>query len=291
MRNYSEALRSHGLVAAQVLLTMDDMVHRQRYINVRNELELLLKSRVVPIINENDSVSVEGVTFVENDKLAAIVATKMKVDLLVFLSDQPGLCTGNPQMDPCAELIPVVCAGEELSADIGDAGGAESRGGMQAKLQAARTAAICGIPVVMADGREESALLRIVAGEEVGTYFVPGRHSANGKKPWLAAVRQPVGVLRVDAGAARALQQQDGASLLPRGIVETKHIVGAAGFKRGDLVSVVGPRGEIARGLSNYSSEEVRRIMGRHSSEISAILGYAGPEEVIHRDNLVMTAE
>jgi glutamate 5-kinase len=291
MRNYAEALTAHGLVAAQVLLTMEDMVHRQRYVNVRNELELLLKSHVVPIINENDSVSVEGVTFVENDKLAAIVATKMKVDLLVFLSDQPGLCTGNPNLDPEAELIPLVCPGEELSASIGEAGGAESRGGMLAKLQAARTAAICGIPVVMASGREDNVLLRICAGAEVGTYFVPGRHSVAGKKPWLAAVRQPVGILRVDAGAARALQQQDGASLLPKGIVEARDVVGAAGFERGDLVSVVGPKGELARGISNYTSGEVRLIMGRHSSEISAILGYAGPEEVIHRDNLVMMSD
>lgn len=286
MRSYAAALGEHSLAAAQVLLTMDDMVHRQRYVNVRNELDLLLNSGVVPVINENDSVSVEGVTFVENDKLASIVATKMKVDLLVFLSDQPGLCTGNPNVDPCAELIPLVCPGEELAATIGEAGGAESRGGMQAKLQAAHTAAICGIPVIMADGREEDILLRACSGEQVGTYFVPGRHAVNGKKPWLAAVRQPVGTIKIDSGAAKALRQSDGASLLAKGVVSA-----TGAFNPGDLVSVVGSRGEIARGLVNYSSEELCQIIGHHSSEIHALLGRSGPEEVIHRDNLVLTSD
>ncbi|MHB8997612.1 MAG: glutamate 5-kinase [Armatimonadota bacterium] len=286
MRNYSEAFGAHRLVAAQVLLTMDDMVDRDRYVNVRNALDLLLKSHIVPIINENDSVSVEGVTFVENDNLAAIVATKMKVDLLVFLSDQPGLCTGNPNVDPEAELICCVLPGADLAANIGDVGGSESRGGMQAKLHAARTAAICGIPVVMADGREENVLLHAAEGEGVGTYFVPGHQTMNGKKPWLAAVRQPVGAIKIDAGAARALQQPDGASLLPRGIVGVTGV-----FNRGDLVSVVTARGEIARGLVNYSGAELQQIMGRHSREIPSVLGHEGPEEAIHRDNLVLTSD
>lgn len=286
MRSYAEALARHGLTAAQVLLTMDDMVDRDRYINVRNELKLLLKSRVVPVINENDSVSVEGVTFVENDKLASIVATKMKVGLLLFLSDQPGLCTGNPNVDPGAQLIPLVCPGEELVASIGEAGGAESRGGMQAKLQAARTAAICGIPVLMADGREEDVLLRACAGEQLGTYFAPGHHAVNGKKPWLVTVCRPVGAVKVDAGASKALRQADGASLLPKGIISV-----TGDFESGELVSVVGSRGEIGRGLVNYSSAELARIVGHHSSEIPTLLGHCGPEEVIHRDNLVLTSE
>ena len=286
MRHYSEVFTTHGLIVAQVLLTMDDMVHRQRYLNVRNELDLLLKSLVVPVINENDSVSVEGVTFVENDKLASIVATKMRVDLLLFLSDQPGLCTGNPNVDPEAELICTVLPGEELLANIGEAGGAESRGGMQAKLQAARTAALCGIPVVMADGREENVLLHAAEGRSVGTYFVPGHQTMSGKKPWLAAVLQAVGDLKIDAGAACALQQPDGASLLPKGVTG---VTGA--FERGDLVSVLGTRGEVARGIVNYSADEITKIMGRHSKEIITILGHDGPEEIIHRDNMVMSAE
>lgn len=285
MRHYSEALRAHGLVAAQVLLTMEDMNDRQRYVNVRNELELLLNSHVVPIINENDSVSVEGVTFVENDRLAAIVATKMKVDLLLFLSDQPGLFTDNPRENPQAELIPVVEPGQPLEAAVGSTGGPESRGGMKAKIAAARVAASCGIPVVMADGREEQIMLRLWEGERLGTLFLPAGKSAGGKKPWLAAVREPAGSISVDEGACQALRHPDGASLLPRGVCGTR-----GSFQPGDLVSVVGPDGhEVARGLVNYAADEVARIAGQHSREIKRILGHPGPEEIIHRDNMVLT--
>lgn len=285
MAHYCEALGDHDLTASQILLTMDDMIDRHRYVNVRNALELLLAGGVVPIINENDTVSVEGVTFVENDKLAAIVATKMNVDLLVFLSDQPGLCTGNPRVDPEAVLIPLVRPGEQLAAEVGEAGGQESRGGMQAKLQAARTAAHCGIPAIMADGRDSDVILQACAGSEIGTYFAPGRNLA-GRKRWLAAVRQPVGVIRVDAGAAEALRQADGASLLPSGVT------GATGrFDQGDLVSVCGLKGEIARGITNYSADEVQRIMGHHSRDIRRLLGEERPPEIIHRDNLVMTVQ
>ncbi|MBU0609089.1 MAG: glutamate 5-kinase, partial [Armatimonadetes bacterium] len=191
MRSYTEALSAHGLIGAQVLLTMDDMNDRQRYLNVRNELELLLKSHVIPIINENDSVSVEGVTFVENDRLAAIVATKMRVDLLVFLSDQPGLFTDNPVENPEARLIATVQPGAPLEAGVGGAGGPESRGGMKAKIAAARVAANCGVQVVMADGRQDNVLLKLSEGQQLGTLFVAGRQGAGGKKPWLAAVREP----------------------------------------------------------------------------------------------------
>ncbi|MCE5237874.1 glutamate 5-kinase [bacterium] len=287
MRNYSAAFAAHALIPAQVLLTMDDMIDRQRYTNVRNQLELLLKTHVVPIINENDSVSVEGVTFVENDRLAAIVATKMRVDLLVFLSDQAGLFTDNPSQNPEAQLIPVVQPGAPLQADVGSAGGPESRGGMKAKISAARVAATCGISVVMADGREDNVLLRLCEGQQVGTLFVAGRQTAGGKKPWLAAVREPMGTIWIDEGACRALCQPDGASLLPSGVTSSR-----GDYEAGDLVSVVGPEGrEIARGLVNYSVDEVRRIAGRHSRDIGRILGHAGADEVIHRDNMVLTGE
>lgn len=287
MRNYSEALSAHGLVAAQVLLTMDDMIDRQRYLNVRNELDLLLKAHIVPVINENDSVSIEGVTFVENDRLAAIVATKMRVDLLVFLSDQCGLYTDNPVLNPEARLIPVVQPGEPLQANINTTGGPESRGGMKAKISAARTAANCGIPAVMADGHEENVLLRLCEGQQLGTLFVPGRQVAGGKKPWLATVREPAGTIHVDEGAARALRHPDGASLLPSGVCATQ-----GSYDAGDLVSVIGPDGhEIARGLVNYSQREVRQIAGQHSRDIARLLGHPGQDEVIHRDNMVLTGE
>ncbi len=287
MRNYAAALGAHGLIAAQVLLTMDDMADRRRYVNVRNALELLLRSHVIPVINENDSVSVEGVTFVENDRLAAIVATKMKVDLLIFLSDQPGLFTDNPLKNPQAELIQFVRPGEVLEAHVDEAGGPESRGGMKAKIAAARIVASCGIPVVMADGHEENVLLRICAGERLGTLFIPTKRTAGGKKLWLAAVREPAGAVIVDEGACRALCQPDGASLLPSGVRDTK-----GDYEAGELVSVLAPDGtEIARGLVNYSAEEVRRIAGKHSREIARILGHPGQEEVIHRDNMVLIGE
>jgi glutamate 5-kinase len=287
MRNYSEALSAHGLIGAQVLLTMDDMGDRARYLNVRNELELLLKSHVIPIINENDSVSVEGVTFVENDRLAAIVATKMRVDLLAFLSDQAGLFTDNPVQNPAAELIPVVQPGAPLQAEVGTSGGPESRGGMKAKIAAARVAANCGVTVAMVDGHVDNVLLRLCEGELIGTRFIAGRQSAGGKKPWLAAVAEPRGTIAIDAGACRALCQPDGASLLPSGVT------GSHGeYEAGDLVSVLGPEGrEVARGLVNYSVGDVRRIAGKHSREIAAVLGHAGADEVIHRDNMVLTGE
>lgn len=287
MRSYSEAFQAHGLRPAQVLLTMDDMGDRQRYLNVRNELELLLGSNVVPVINENDSVSVEGVTFVENDRLAAIVATKMRVDLLVFLSDQRGLFTDNPNENPDAEFISVVQPGQPLQAQVGSSGGPESRGGMKAKIGAARVVAGCGIPVVMADGHEDNVLLKLWEGRQTGTLFLPGRQTANGKKPWLAAVCEPAGIIRVDEGARRALCQPDGASLLPSGISGTR-----GDYEAGDLVSVVGPNNrEIARGLVNYPANEVRRIAGKHSREIASVIGHPGHEEVIHRDNMVLTSD
>lgn len=286
MANYAEALRAHGMVAAQMLLTMDDMTDRQRYIHVRNSMELMLRQHIVPVVNENDSVSVEGVTFVENDKLAAIVATKMRADLLVFLSDSPGLCTSNPLTDPNARLIPCVLPGEDPRAVAEGAGTKESRGGMKAKLSAARTASDFGIPVVMVDGKAESVLLRVCDGEPLGTLFVP-REAVEARKVWIATAAEPAGKIRVDAGAARALRQPEGASLLPRGITGTE-----GDYEAGDIVSVVDHEGiEVLRGLVNYPASEVSQIIGAHSSEVPEILGHVGHKEVIHRDNMVRTGD
>lgn len=284
MRHYSESLTAHRLIAAQILLTMDDMADRQRYLHVRNAIDRLLHNHVVPVINENDSVSLEGVTFVENDRLAALVATKMRVDLLVFLSDQPGLCTADPRVDPQARLISVVEPGNDLCICADGAGGPESRGGMRAKLSAAYMAADMGIPVIMADGHEEGVLLRLLAGEEIGTLFVPGT-PVGGRKLWIATAAEPVGSISIDAGACKALRQKGSASLLPRGVVNA-----AGEFQVGDMVAVLGPDGvEIARGLVNYSADEVQRIAGFHTREIANILGHVGHDEIIHRDNLVLT--
>jgi glutamate 5-kinase len=287
MRSYSKVFEKHGLVAAQLLLTMDDMVNRQRYLNVRNALELLLQRGVVPVINENDSVSLEGVTFVENDKLASLVATKLRVDLLIFLSDEDGLYTEHPGKSRDAQLIPLVRSKEVLSASIGAAGGPESRGGMQAKVLAARTAADLGIPVVMANGKTEDIVVRVCGAEELGTLFLPGRKSVEPRKAWWATAAEPVGKVIVDAGACRALRKADGASLLPAGVRGTE-----GEYEAGDLVSVVGPEGaEVARGLVNYGSAEVAAIAGKHTSQLAEILGHVGHDEVIHRDNLVLVTD
>lgn len=286
MRSYSEALSGHGLVPAQVLLTRDDVADRRRYLHVRNSLELLLANHIVPVINENDSVSVDGVTFVENDILAAMVATKLRVDLLIYLSDSKGLCTADPRTNPEAELIPCVLPGEDFEACAAGAGGVESRGGMKAKIQAARLAADHGVPVVMASSELDNVLLRILQGEEIGTLFVP-REARRGRRVWMATAGKPLGSLTVDAGACKALRQPGGASLLPRGLTGTE-----GHYEPGDLVAVLGPEGEeIARGLVNYSSDEVALILGVHSSQLAEILGHVGHDEIIHRDNLVLMGD
>ncbi|NLJ36758.1 MAG: glutamate 5-kinase [candidate division WS1 bacterium] len=286
MRHWSEALRHRGLICAQILLTQDDVSDRRRYLNVRNTIEALLRRRVIPIINENDSVSTEGITFDENDKLAALVASTIQADLAIYLSDQQGLFTANPLVDPDAKLVSQVRPEEDYSACAEGAGGPESKGGMSAKLVAATTLADCGIPVVMAHGRTEHVVTRLIAGENLGTFFVP-RPPLQARKLWIATAATPVGHLVVDDGARRALLRPDGASLLPIGITEIR-----GRFLAGDLVRILGPEGtEVARGLSNYASDEVERIRGAHTSQIADLLGHVAHHEVVHRDNMVLAEQ
>lgn len=287
MRGYISAFSRHGILAAQLLLTADDTIHRERYLNARNTLETLLRQGAVPVINENDSVSIEGVTatFGENDRLAALVAIKVRADAVIFLSDQPGLLTADPRTDPDAGLIPVVGPDDDLCELAGSAGGPESAGGMARKTKAAQLAASCGIIAVIADGRERDVLPRVLAGESIGTLFLP-RPALEARKAWLAAAAEPAGEIIIDAGAVRALLERDGASLLPVGI---KGVMGD--FSRGDLVIIRGPGGqEVARGLVNYDADELRCIMGHHTAEIEALLGRRGDEEAVHRDHMVVTA-
>jgi len=284
MQHYITALATEGLVGAQILLTTEDMQQRSRYLHIRNTLQVLLGQGVVPIINENDTVSVEGVTFGENDRLAAVVAAALRADLLVFLSDQPGLFTADPRHDASAEFVPVVMPGDQISHYANGSGGTESRGGMEKKLEAAQMVVDCGIPLVIADGEQEDVLIQILAGAEVGTLFVV-RGAPASRKLWLATALEPSGLLVIDEGACRALRDRDGSSLLPVGIVEVE-----GSFQAGDLVQVVDEDGEeVARGLVNYSSEEAAAIQGHHSNEIEHILGHVGDDEVIHRDNLIVT--
>jgi len=284
MQHYVTALAAEGLVGAQILLTTEDIQQRSRYLRIRNTLQVLLDQSVVPIINENDTISVEGVTFGENDRLAAVVAAALRVDLLVFLSDQPGLFTADPRRDATAEFVPVVMPGDQISHYAEGPGGAESRGGMEKKLEAAQMVVDCGIPLVIADGEQEDVLIQILAGVEIGTLFVAQGAPAS-RKLWLATALEPSGLLVIDDGACRALRDRDGSSLLPVGVVEVK-----GSFQAGDLVQVTDKDSEeVARGLVNYSSEQIAAIQGHHSSEIERILGHVGDDEVMHRDNLVVT--
>jgi glutamate 5-kinase len=285
MRHYSEAFAAHGVLVAQVLLTPADVADRERYLHIRSAFGSLLKHGIVPVVNENDSVSEASVTFGENDKLAAMIAAKVRADVLIFLLDQEGFYAADPRQDPEAELIRTVGPSDEaLARSAGAEGGPESIGGMAKKLAATRTAVECGIPVIMAEGREPSVLQRLLEGEELGTFFVPARRISS-RKSWLASATTPDGAVHVDAGARAALLAPDGRSLLPSGV---KGLEGE--FEAGDVLAVCDDKGrEIARGISNFSSEELQRIAGAHTNEVSQILGHETQPEVIHRDNLVLT--
>jgi len=284
MQHYITALAKVGLVGSQILLTTADMQQRSRYLRIRNTIHVLLDQGIVPIINENDTVSVEGVTYGENDRLAAVMAAALRADLLVFLSDQPGLFTADPRQDAAAEFVPVVMPGDQINHYADGTGGAESRGGMEKKLEAAQMVVDCGIPLVIADGEQEDVLVQILEGAEVGTLFV-ARGAPPSRKLWLATALEPSGLLVIDEGACRALRDRDGSSLLPVGVVEVR-----GSFQAGALVQVVDSQDEeVARGLVNYSSEQVAAIQGHHSDEIERILGHVGDDEVIHRDNLIVS--
>lgn len=286
MRYWTEALARVDLTPAQVLLTQDDVVDRGRCMRLRETLEDLLGWGMLPVLNENDSVSVESVTFGENDLMAAMVAVAITpAEVLVMLSDQEGLYTADPRTDPLADLICSVEPGEDVSCYASGAGGPESLGGMTKKIEAARRATDCGIRVIIADGNAEQVLARIARGEEVGTCML-ARPRLPSRKAWLAIHLMPAGAVVVDDGARAALLEADGASLLPSGIV---HVRGD--FQPGDLVSVLDLQDrEIARGLVNFSAAETERIMGKHSSLIPQILGREGVTEVVHRDDMVLSA-
>jgi glutamate 5-kinase len=281
---YESCFREHGLGTAQVLLTHDDLADRKRYLNARSTLMTLLQLGVVPIINENDTVVTDEIKFGDNDTLGALVANLIEADCLVILTDQQGLFTADPRRNPAATLLSRVVAGDPaLEAMAGGAGSLLGKGGMITKVLAAKRAASSGAHTVIASGSEPDVLLRLAAGEAIGTQFVAPTGRMAARKKWLADHLQLRGSVRLDAGAAKALQS-GGKSLLPIGVVEVK-----GDFERGEAVACVDPDGrEIARGLVNYSSFEARRIMRKPSSEIEAILGFVEEPELIHRDNLVL---
>jgi glutamate 5-kinase len=284
MWQYEIAFKRHGLAVGQVLLTAQDIGDRTRYLNARNTLLALLGFGVVPIVNENDTVAVEEIKVGDNDNLSALVASLVEADLLVLLTDVDGLYTADPARDPGAAKLDLV---ETLTDEILTMAGAHedgvSVGGMATKLQAAQKAAASGVPMVIASGREPGVLGRILAGEPVGTCFLPRADRLGARKRWIAFAVPPQGRLAVDAGAARALTRQ-GRSLLPSGVT------GVEGeFEAGDVVAVVDGDGrEFARGLVNFEAGELRRIRGAKTQEIETRLGYKSVDEVIHRDNLVI---
>ncbi len=283
---YERMFSEHGITVAQVLLTRTDLVSRRRYINARNTICCLLNWGVVPVINENDTVSAEEIKFGDNDQLSALVAALIDARLLVILTDIDGFYSGNPQRDPDARLIPVV---NEITPRLKSWAGLSTddlaTGGMVTKLKAAEIATNSGVGVYIADGTAPDILNRIFSGkQQVGTYFCPRERYLNHRKRWIAYGRMVKGRVTVDNGAKRALCRQ-GKSLLPVGVLSVE-----GSFKTGDLVAVLDLEGrELGRGLTNFSSGELSRIKAHASSEIPDILGGADePEEVIHRDNLVI---
>jgi len=283
---YEQAFAQHGLRTAQVLLTHDDLADRRRYLNARSTLLTLIGLGVIPVINENDTVTTDEIRVGDNDTLGALVTNLIEADALVLLTDQVGLYTADPRRDPEATLVRSARAGDPaLERMAGGAGSALGRGGMLTKILAAKRAARSGAGTVIASGRESDVLTRLAAGEAIGTELVAERQTLAARKQWLADHVQLAGRLTLDAGAVRALTKE-GKSLLPIGVVA---VDGA--FQRGEVVGCFSPEGaEVARGLVNYDAAEAAKIMRRPSAEIEAVLGYVDEPELIHRDNLVLLA-
>ncbi|HWF02302.1 MAG TPA: glutamate 5-kinase [Candidatus Angelobacter sp.] len=277
---YQEILEQQGIIAAQVLLTLEDSEDRSRYLNAKNTLETLLKLRAVPIINENDTIATTEIRFGDNDRLAARVGQMVSADTLVLLSDIDGLYTKNPRLDSTAELVTEVT---RLTPDIlamaGDSSTVYGSGGMITKLAAAKIALASGCRMAVAAGKHLHPLKRIDT-VDMKTWFIPETTPANARKNWIAQHLKPKGNIIIDAGAVNALHQ--GKSLLAAGI---RGVEGH--FHEGDAVCILTEnRQEIAKGLVNYPAQEVVKIIGKKSSEFETVLGYRGYEEIIHRDDL-----
>ncbi|MEE9274204.1 MAG: glutamate 5-kinase [bacterium] len=284
MDAYGRAFKRRGVEIAQILLTHADLDVRTRFLNARNTFEALLSRKVLPIVNENDSVSVEEIRFGDNDTLAAQVALMIQAELVVILSDVEGLYDADPRKVEGARLLHRV---EGLPGKVvrgaGESANPYARGGMVTKMEAVRVLNRVGIATLIVRGREPGILLRVLAGEEEGTFFVPNGARLKGRKSWIGTTATPKGWIRVDKGAAAALLKR-GKSLLPSGVVAV-----GGDFHYGDLVELRGP-GDVSlgRGLASYSAEDAARIAGKHTREIASILGRKDYDEIIHRSNLVL---
>lgn len=285
MRVYANAFGAHGIYVAQILLTMSDLTDRKRFLNIRNTLSTLVEWGVIPVINENDTVAVEEIKFGDNDHLAAMMANLIETHLVINLTSTDGLYDRNPATSKEARLIPLVREfTEEIEGAATDDTTAVGLGGMKSKVMAAKKVTACGIPYVIAPGKERGILKAIFAGKEKGTLFLPMGEHMNSRKYWIAFTLQPQGRLLLDEGAKKAIVEK-GKSLLPSGVI------GAEGnFAAGDAVCCVDGKGKtVGVGLVNYSAAEIARIKGLKTSEVEQVLGYKDYDEIIHRDNMAVT--
>jgi glutamate 5-kinase len=282
---YETQLRHNGLGSAQVLLTHADLADRERYLNARSTLLTLLSHGVLPVINENDTVVNDEIKFGDNDTLGALVANLVEADALIILTDQKGLYSADPRVDPSATFVHTARAGDaQLEAMAGGAGSSIGKGGMITKILAAKRAAGSGASTVIAWGRETDVLLRLSKGEAIGTLLVAPTQKQQARKQWMADHLQLRGSITVDKGAVDKVRKE-GKSLLPIGMVAVE-----GEFSRGEVIAILDPQGlEIARGLANYASAEARLICRKPSGEIEANLGYIAEPEMVHRDNLVLS--
>jgi glutamate 5-kinase len=281
---YESAFQSFGLHAAQVLLIHDDFTNRQRYLNARSTLRTLLDYGVIPVVNENDAVATDEIRLGDNDTLAALVTNLIEADLLLIVTDQGGLYDRDPRVHAAAALVHEGIAGDPGLLAMAGEPGALGRGGMRTKLLAAERAARSGAATVIAGGESTDLIARVLAGEPIGTYLQPAQSRVAARKQWLAGQLQVQGRVTLDAGAVKALVSGN-KSLLPIGVTRVD-----GDFRRGEIVSCIDAAGrEVARGLTNYSADEARRIRGQPSDRIEAILGYVDEPELIGRDNLVLT--
>ena len=282
---YETQLRHNGLGSAQVLLTHADLADRERYLNARSTLLTLLSHGVLPVINENDTVVNDEIKFGDNDTLGALVANLVEADALIILTDQKGLYSADPRVDPSATFVHTARAGDaQLEAMAGGAGSSIGKGGMITKILAAKRAAGSGASTVIAWGRETDVLLRLAKGEAIGTLLVAPTQKQQARKQWMVDHLQLRGSITVDNGAVDKVRKE-GKSLLPIGMVAVE-----GEFSRGEVIAILDPQGvEIARGLANYASAEARLICRKPSGEIETNLGYMAEPEMVHRDNLVLS--
>ncbi len=284
MMVYEKAFSRHNQKVAQILITRDDLNHRSRYLNSRNTIFTLMSWNITPIINENDTVVVDEIKCGDNDNLSAMVTSLTESDLLIILTDMDGLFDKDPRYNKDAKLVSVVdSVNREIRKFAGDIPGLLGTGGMASKIEAAKKTTLCGVPVIIANGRKQGILKSIFQGEDTGTLFRPQETTICGRKNWIAFAKSVKGWLVIDKGACNAIEKR-GTSLLPSGVKEVK-----GKFSLGDSIALLDEKGKnLAVGLANYNSGDVKKIKGLKSSQVKDVLGYKHDDEIIHRDNLVL---